>query len=127
MHRHVGQTAVDDLAEGGQRQREPAGGIGEGDQHRVDGVRGWPVGVADGQQRGSQRPQRLLLAVGRQIAVADVVDPPGRGVDRCHGAPLRGCQQRDPVGEVACLSPGDRLAGGVGSVDVHRIPVVVAG
>ena len=79
-------AAVDQLVEGAKRDREAPGDVGQGDQHRVVAA----VGVV-------RRPGGHVLAglgQGRQlvgtglVAVADVVDAAGQGVEGAHGLAL---------------------------------------
>ena len=123
----VGEAAVDQLLERRERGREPLAGVGERDEHRVRVVKlgqvlrgGRVLGLGD---------ERVHLAAGRlklrgllrhgQVAVTDVVDPPGECVHGGEGAALVLRQQPDAVGEVPGLLPGDLLALGVGVVGVH--------
>jgi len=123
-----GLAAVDQLAEGAQRDREPGRGVPQRHQHGIGGCSGGgPGGVGrpalpqTALQRGdvgagSVESRDLLL--GRQGAVPDVVDPAREGVYRGQRPPLVAGQQRDAVGEVLGLLAGDPLALAVGSTDV---------
>ena len=115
---HVHLAAVDQLTEGPQR------GGGSGGRRR-------PRPRAPGRCVGPDRSVELL-AHGRarstwrraadEVAVADVVDPPGERVDGGEGLALGWPQEPDAVGEVLGLAPGDGLALGVGASEGSRRP-----
>ena len=92
-----------------QRDRQPAGRVGEGDQHRIVRV---PSAARSPPPRASREQRQLLL--GRQRAVADVVDAPGHRVHRRQRGALGRGQQPDAPGEVARLLAGDPLALAIG-------------
>ncbi len=58
-----------------------------------------------------EQPQ---LAIGLELAVADVVDSPREGVRRAHRTPALARQQADPIVEVGRLRARDRLAATIG-------------
>jgi hypothetical protein len=70
-------------------------------------------------QRGAHRLQAGQLLGIRQVTVAEVVDPAGRGVHRGQRPALLHGQQPDPVGEVAGLLASDLLAHVVGPEHVR--------
>ncbi len=102
---HVGDAAVDELAERRHRDGEVPLHVSQGEQHRI--VRGRPGEVEDLLARGLQGGD---LLPGWHRAVADVVDPPGERVDNSQAAPLIRRQQPDPVREVPGLRPGNPFA-----------------
>ena len=108
----VGEAAVDQLAERGERHREPRSRVGQRDEHRVASssaaVR--RSALRRGVHLDARRLELRRLLGGGQVAVADVVDPPGERVDGGERAPLGRRQQPDAVGEVPGLLPGDPLA-----------------
>ena len=89
-------------------------GVSDCDQHGVSGV------VVDGINGLAHVLECRQLLVGRQVAVADVVDPAGEGVDSRKGPALGRPEQTNPVGEILRLPPGDGLAQLVGGLDVGR-------
>ena len=116
---HVGDAAVDELAEGGDGDGEAARHVGQGQQHRV--VRGRPGEVEDLLPRDLQGGD---LLPGRHRAVADVVDPPGERVDDGQASPLVRRQQPDAVREVPGRRPGDPFAFTVRLGQFHYRPLV---
>ena len=120
----VGEAAVNELLERLKRHLEAAAGVSERHEHGIRVVQGDPAVALD---PGDQGPHLLpgdfqlrRLLPGRQVTVADVIDPARVGVDRGEGTALVRRQQPDAVGKVPCLLPGDLLALGVGLVGVHR-------
>jgi hypothetical protein len=114
----VGRAAVDELAERLDRNRESPGGVGQSEQHQV------VVWCCASRQRPDPAPDVVeggKLDRRRQRAVADVVDAARERVDRRQGPPLVRRQQRDPVGEVLGLLPGDALAVLIGGPDPGRL------
>ncbi len=125
---YVGLAAVDQLAEGGQGDREPGRGVPQRHQHGIGGC----SGAGPGAVRRPALPQTALqrgdvgagsvesrdLLLGRQGAVPDVVDPAREGVYGGQRPPLVAGQQGDAVGEVLGLLAGDPLALAVGSTDL---------
>ena len=88
------------------------------DQHRVVG--GGQLATIEGSHLLVDGGEGGQLVVDGTIAVGDVVDAPGEGVQRRHRVALRARQQRDAVGEVLRLRLGDLGALGVRGLDVHR-------
>ncbi len=118
----VHEDAVDQLVERVEGDGEPPGGVAERDRDRVGVVAGDPA-VPDPREQLPGLLQALPFGLRGEVAVADVVDPPGEGVQRGHGVPFGRWQQPDAVGEVAGLLPGDGLAVAVGG-DHLRVEVL---
>ncbi len=98
----VHQHAVDELVEAAERDGESAGGVCQRDGDRV-GVVLVDLSRPDPSEDGAGLLQAGELRLGGQRAVADVVDPPGEGVERGHRMALVGGQQPDSVREIARL------------------------
>ena len=99
---HVHAHALDQVQEGLARKREAALGLPQADEHEV-------LAGVGAQRLGRLVKQCAFLGLG-QRAVADVVHPPGEGVDGEQRLPLRGGQQAHPVVEVRGLVAGDLRA-----------------
>ena len=93
---HVRLAALDQLPERGERDRVPARGVGERDEHLVAFCRAG-ARLVNGGDRGPRFAQRGELLVGGQGPVADVVDPAGERVHGRQRAALRRGQQPDAV------------------------------
>src|SRR5439155_16452907 len=112
---HVHLDPVDQIGEGGERDREPRGGVTEGREHGIRGAR-HPT------QIGSRLLEEAELFGRRQQPVPYVVDPPGEGIDGAEGAALGDREQADAVIEVRRPGAGDLFAAAIWIGGHHRGP-----
>ena len=95
--------AVDEVAEGLERDREASCGVRDGDEHGLGAL-------GRAQRIGARRGELRKLRVGGERAVRDVVDLASEGVDREQRlAPIRGEKAHAGV-EARAGVPGDAAA-----------------